>query len=230
MVALPVLALLLAGCGAAGSSKTTANVTATGASLTVYLSDPPGLSASLQDVVDAEELAWHQHVASVKHVALKLVPVRHVVSVNARQAINSNGLLAYLGEVQPGESIQTVGILNAQDALELSPTDNVRPTQVDFEDYSTYGRTFASLPLDLTTSPAALKRALPAFTKTFETDFGHAPSPQAIEGYDAVWVLLRVLSFLGDQANNRTKIATDVIATLKGNQGQASVPSFTIKK
>jgi ABC-type branched-subunit amino acid transport system substrate-binding protein len=200
--------------------------------LKVYLSDPPAVQSdpALQDVVDAEELAWSQHVASVKHVALKLVPVKHVVSDNARQAIDSDGLLAYLGEIQSGQSIQTVGILNAQDALELSPTDPVKPDQNDFEDYSSYGRTFASLPLDLTTSTAALNRALPSFATTFKTDFGHAPSPRAIEGYDAVWVLLRVLSYLGDQANNRTKIARDVIATLKGNRGQASVPSFTIKQ
>jgi ABC-type branched-subunit amino acid transport system substrate-binding protein len=232
VVALPLLAVVLAGCGASGSSKTTSNVTATGTTLRVFISDPPAVQSNqaLQDVVDAEELAWTQHSASVKHVALKLVPLKRAVSDNARQAIDSNSLLAYLGEVQTGQSVQTVGILNAQDALELSPTDSVRPDKTDFEDFSTYGRTFASLPLDLTTSTAALNQALPSFATTFKTDFAHAPSPQAIEGYDSMWVLLRVLSYLGGQANNRSKIATDVVATLKGNQGQASVPAFTIKK
>ena len=231
-VALPLLAVVLAGCGASGSTKTTSNVTATGTTLRVFVSDPPAVQSNqaMQDVVDAEQLAWNDYSGSVKHVALKLVTLTKPVSDNARQAIDSNSLLAYLGEVQTGQSVQTVGILNAQDALELSPTDTVKPDKNDFEDFSTYGRTFASLPIDLTTSAAALNQALPSFAKNFSAMYGHAPSRQAIDGYDSVWVLLRVLSYLGDQANNRSKIATDVIATLKGNQGRASVPAFTIKK
>jgi hypothetical protein len=226
-----VLAIVLAGCGSSGSSTST-TVTATGSSLRVYLSDPPAVSANpaLQDVVDAEDLAWTRYSPMIKSASVKIVFAKGSISDNARTAIKDDSVIAYLGEIQQGQSRQTVGITNAEDVLELSPTDTVVPVKHDYEDFSSYGRTFASLPLDLTTSPAALSKAFPAFTKTFTTDYGHAPSADAISGYDAVWVLCRVLESLGGSADNRAKITSGVIDTLKGNQGQASVPAFTIKK
>lgn len=222
--------LALAGCGTTGSNNTTTNVTATGSTLTVYLSDPPAVKAdpALQDVVLAERLSWVAHRGLVKSAALSLGNGTASASDNARSAIALTGLIAYVGEVANGESRQTVGILNAEDVLALSPTDTVIPGGNDFEDLSTYGRTFASLPVDLGTSATALEKAAPGFRAAFTRAYGHAPSTQAVEGYDAIWVLLRVLGGLRGQANSRTKVAASVIATLKANQGQASVPAFKL--
>ena len=38
------------------------------------------------------------------------------------------------------------------------------------------------------------------------------------------------MAYLSGTANNRSKIVTDTIATLKANEGMASVADFTIKK
>lgn len=227
LLALALVALAVAGCGTSGSSTST--VTATGSTLTLYISDPPAVQSSpaLQDVVDGEELAYTQKKASAG-IALNDRVGTSSVSQNARNAIHVDSAIAYLGEVQTGQSVQTVGITNAEDVLELSPTDDVTPAKDDFESYSSYGRTFASLPIQLTTSSAALEKAVPSFASTFKTDFAHAPSADAIDGYDAMWVLIRVLDANKADAGNRGKIAASVIATLKANQGQASVPAFKI--
>jgi ABC-type branched-subunit amino acid transport system substrate-binding protein len=226
-----LLAVTLAGCSGTAANTTT-GVTATGTTLTVFLSDPPAVRAdpALQDVVDGEQLAFNEHAAAVKNVSLRARTLTNGSQVSdlARAAIESNSAIAYVGEVQSGLSRQTVGITNAEDLLELSPTDPVKPSQANFESFTSYGRTFASLPLDLTTSPAALNRADPGFAGDFRHAFGHAPSADAIEGYDAVWVLLRVIAAEGDHANDRAKVAASVIATLKENAGRASVPAFTI--
>jgi hypothetical protein len=232
LVALPVVALALAGCSATGGSTST--VTAQGATLRLYLSDPPAVQKdpALQSIVYGEELAWSQH-KSMAGVSVEVgQPGTASVSQNARNAIHDNSVIAYIGEIQTGQSVQSVGITNAEDILEFSPTDDVRPVKNDFESFSSYGRTFASLPLQLTTSTAALNRAAPSnFAASYKADFPTAPAPsaQAITGYDAVWVVLRVLKALGGQAANRGRVAASVIATLEANKGQASVADFKIK-
>ncbi|HET9074244.1 MAG TPA: hypothetical protein VFN48_06665 [Solirubrobacteraceae bacterium] len=205
-------------------------MSATGSSLTIYVSDPPSVHAvpGLQDAVEGAQLSFGEHQAEVRNASLRLLTGTASAPANARAAIALNSLVAYVGEVGTGESRQTVGILNTEDVLELSPTDTVSPGKNDFEDLSTYGRTFASLPLDLGTAPATLQRAVPGFRATFTRFYGHAPSAQAIEGYDAMWVLLRVIAALKGHANDRTRIAKSVIATLQTNHGRASVPNFTI--
>ncbi len=76
------------------------------------------------------------------------------ISQNARDAIQDPTAIAYLGEIAPGSSDQTVGITNALDLLEVSPTDTALELsqstpavtgapQTYFESWSTYGRTFA---------------------------------------------------------------------------------------
>lgn len=228
LLALPLAALALGGC--ATSSSSTSTVTAQGATLTLYLSDPPAVRANqmLQDVVLGEDLAWSQH-KSAAGVGVRIATGRASVSQNARDAIHMSSAIAYMGEIQPGQSIQSVGITNAEDVLQFSPTDSTRPAKNDFESFHSYGRTFASLPLQLTTSTAALNHAAPAnFAASFKTDFGHAPSSDAIAGYDAVWVLMRVMGAEKGEAANRGKVTAAVIATLEANQGQASVADFKL--
>ena len=46
------------------------------------------------------------------------------VRQRARLAIIDSSTIAYLGEIAPGAPTQTVGITNALDVLQVSPTDN----------------------------------------------------------------------------------------------------------
>jgi branched-chain amino acid transport system substrate-binding protein len=327
------LALAVAGCTAAGSS--TPNLT--GKTLTLYLSAPGSLSSDPedQDVVDAERLAFQQLRGQVTSYQLGLVVLSHdKISDNARQAIGDTGhAIAYLGEVPPGDSADSIGITNAQNLLQVSPTDTasaltektaavsnspnkyyeslsangrtfarvVPTTAVEAkalisqmqsarvkslyvtDDGSEYGRTvalevrnaaspaisitssmssadavffggssqtratsvlnqaastnpklklFAPSALDDATwaaglSPAAQKqlyvsapgllpKQLAASAGTFAADFkaayGHAPSPDAIFGYEAMSAVVAVLHEAGSSANNRQTVVKDFLA------------------
>jgi branched-chain amino acid transport system substrate-binding protein len=151
-------ALAVAGCSQNGSSSKSSAVTISGNSLTIYISDPVSLhnDAAAQDVVDAERLAFTAHHSEVKDYKLLLFTLHSEPSDNARAAIIDKTTVAYLGEIQPGVSDQTVGITNAQDVLQVSATDTAlelsqsTPAVSDapktyFESFSTYGRTFARM-------------------------------------------------------------------------------------
>jgi|GEM_PF-2236889 len=145
------LVLVLGGCASAASSSSVS-----GHTLTIYLSQPPGrLSAEEMDVFDAEQLALRQAGGRMGSFTLRVVPVHGgELSANARAAIADPTTIAYLGELVPGSSEQTVGITNAEDVLQVSPTDTALeltqstpavPGAPDtfYESLSTYGRTFA---------------------------------------------------------------------------------------
>jgi branched-chain amino acid transport system substrate-binding protein len=148
------VAATIAGCTAAGSSAPTLN----GKTLTIYLSAPTSLQTSQQteDVVNAEKLAFQQLQGQVTAYRLNLAVVTHdKISDNARQAIGDTGhAIAYIGEVPPGDSADSIGITNAQDLLQVSATDTAAeltqktpavpnaPTKY-YESLGTYGRTFA---------------------------------------------------------------------------------------
>ena len=153
-------ALAIAGCSANSSSSSKSALTITGHTLSIYLSEPSDLGTDqvAQDIVHAEQMAFSAHSKEVSDFRLALVPVGGVVgktlSDNARSAIIDQSTIAYLGEIAPGTSDQTVGITNAQDVLQVSPTDNALELSNStpavsggvksyFEDWSTYGRTFA---------------------------------------------------------------------------------------
>jgi ABC-type branched-subunit amino acid transport system substrate-binding protein len=146
------LALLAAGCAAAGSSS----VTVSGSALTIYASAPlvPGNPQLSQDVLDAEQLALQQAGSQFGRFNVKLVPLTGRPSDNARTAIQDTTAIAYLGEIAPGASADSLGITNAQDLLQVSPTDTAleltQPTSavsgspgVYYESLKTYNRTFA---------------------------------------------------------------------------------------
>ena len=152
-VGLAAAASLLAGCAAAGSSS----ITASGNSLTVYLSAPIGAAADpgAQDVLAAEQLAFGQKQNEVSGFQLKLVILRGAkLSDHARAAISDTHAIAYIGELSPGDSTDSIGITNAEDLLQVSPTDTaLELTQSTpavtgapgryYESLKTYGRTFA---------------------------------------------------------------------------------------
>lgn len=147
--------LALAGCGT--TSAANQSVTVTGSDLTVYISAPTGYQqrAELADTVAAEQLAYQQHASEVNGFALHLrVITAAKLSDNARKAISDTHAIAYLGELQPGASESSVGINNAQDLLQVSPTDTAleltqRTPAIPgapkhyYESTSSYGRTFA---------------------------------------------------------------------------------------
>jgi branched-chain amino acid transport system substrate-binding protein len=148
------LAAGIAGCTATGQSAPTLN----GKTLAIYVSAPASLASDsqAQDVVNAERLAFQQLRGQVTAYQLKLVVLTHnKISDNARQAIGDTGhAIAYLGEVAPGASAGSIGITNAQDLLQVSPTDTAAeltqkvatvansPNKF-YESLSANGRTFA---------------------------------------------------------------------------------------
>ncbi len=153
-------ALVIAGCGTSGSSSGSASsVTVSGNTLHIYLSIPAALSSdpAAQDLVHAEELAFFAHHGEVKDFKLALLPLQsNKVSDSARTAIQDTDAIAYLGELAPGHSDQTVGITNAVDLLQISPTDTALELsqatpvvkgspQTYFEAWGTYGRTFVRM-------------------------------------------------------------------------------------
>ncbi len=150
-------ALAIAGCSKSGSSSSS-SVTVAGNTLRIYISDPTSLAHDpvAQDVVDAERLAFTEHSSEVTDYRLQVVMANRgaKVSDNARSAIIDKTAIAYLGEIAPGTSDQTVGITNALDVLQVSPTDTAlelgqsTPAVTDapktyFQSWSRYGRTFA---------------------------------------------------------------------------------------
>lgn len=153
-------ALAVAGCSTTGSSSSSSSgVTVSGHTLRIYLSEPANIARepAAQDLVHAEEMAFSAHSKEVSDYRLALQAVRRdKLSANAREAIIDPATIAYLGELAPGGSDQTVGITNALDLLQVSPTDNALELSDNtpavsgglksfFESYGTYGRTFARM-------------------------------------------------------------------------------------
>lgn len=148
------LAAALAGCTSTAAKNSGSTVA--GHTLTIYLSKPPGtISPELQDVISAEQLALRQMGGNVGSFTVRSVEIEgNEYSDNARSAISDPTTIAYLGELEPGASAQTIGITNAQDILQVSPTDTaIALTQsapevsgspdVYYESLSSNGRTFA---------------------------------------------------------------------------------------
>ena len=149
-----VLAAGMAGCSAAGSSS----VKAKGTTLTIYASLPPGASTDpvVQDVLDAERLAFQKKHGEVTAFQLVFAPPLSggKLSDHARTAIRDTSAIAYLGEILPGDSADTMGINNAQELLQVSPTDTALELTLStpvlsntpgryYEALKSYGRTFA---------------------------------------------------------------------------------------
>jgi branched-chain amino acid transport system substrate-binding protein len=142
---------VLAGCAAAGTST----LTVSGRILTIYASAPAsGIPQLSQDMIDAEQLALQRDGNQVGKYTIRFKKLDGRVSDNARTAIQDTHAIAYLGELAPGASADSMGITNAQDLLEVSPSDTaLELTQTSaavpgapdsyYESLGTYGRTFA---------------------------------------------------------------------------------------
>jgi branched-chain amino acid transport system substrate-binding protein len=154
VVAGAVTIAALSGCAAAG----TTTLTATGTTLTVYLSAPSAAAAAgpvSADVLDAEQLAFTQKAGQVTAFKLSMQRLENgKLSDSARTAIENTAAIAYVGEIEPGASADSLGITNARDLLQVAPTDTAsaltEPTSAVsdspnryYESLKTYGRTFA---------------------------------------------------------------------------------------
>jgi ABC-type branched-subunit amino acid transport system substrate-binding protein len=119
---LSAVALALAGC----ATQTNSAVTVPGKTLTVYASLPPGGAGgqTAADVIAAEHLALQQAGATVGKFTVKLVTLHgRETSDNARRAVQDSSAIAYLGEIVPGTSQDSVQITNELGLLQVSPTD-----------------------------------------------------------------------------------------------------------
>lgn len=153
MCAFAALTAGVGSCSASGSSS----VSTTGTELTIYAGAPAGTTAS-PDILDAEKLAFQKFQQSGGKVGKFTVKFATAdagkISDNARTAIEDASTIAYLGELTPGDSADSVGITNAEDILQVSPADTaLELTQATaavpgapksyYESQKTYGYTFA---------------------------------------------------------------------------------------
>jgi branched-chain amino acid transport system substrate-binding protein len=156
-LALAVVGVVIGGagsCGGTGAGGNSSSVTVSGATLKVYASVPSGTPDG-SDILAAERLAVSQESPQAGKYRIKFVPLSSTrLSDNARVAIEDAGAIAYIGELQPGASADSVGITNGEDLLQVSPGDTaLELTQASpalpgtpgeyYESLKTYGRTFA---------------------------------------------------------------------------------------
>jgi branched-chain amino acid transport system substrate-binding protein len=154
---------LTAGLAACGTPTAT-TTTITGSTLTIYASLPLNgpESAQAHEALQAEQLALQQAGGKVGRFTIDLVPLGDatgagwspkLISINARTAIQRANAIAYIGEIDPNASADSIPITNADDLLELSPYDTaIGLTQATpavpgspdkyYEAKSTFGRTF----------------------------------------------------------------------------------------
>jgi ABC-type branched-subunit amino acid transport system substrate-binding protein len=167
-------AAVTTGVSSCGSTGGTSSVTATGSTLTIYASAPANAPYSA-DLLDAERLAFQQFQSSGTKISKFTVKFAAAtaskISDNARTAIEDTGAVAYIGELWPGASAETMGITNAQDLLQVSPTDTaIELTQTTsavpgapndyYESRKTYGRTFARVVPDAAREAKAQVQAM----------------------------------------------------------------------
>ncbi|HZE03651.1 MAG TPA: hypothetical protein VE127_00410, partial [Solirubrobacteraceae bacterium] len=113
---------VVAGC----SSQTTSAVSVSGNKLTIYGSLPSNAPAgqTATDVLDAEQLALRQNGTKVGKFTVSFAKLNGAtVPDDARTAVQNQSAIAYLGEIEPGTSQDSVPITNELDLLQVSPTD-----------------------------------------------------------------------------------------------------------
>ncbi len=114
--------LALAGC----ATQTKSAVTVSGTKLTIYTSRPPGAAGgqAVADVLDAEQLAIQQAGTTVGKFTVRFVALHGAeLSDNTRKAVQDASAIAYIGELVPGTSQDSVPITNELGLLQVSPTD-----------------------------------------------------------------------------------------------------------
>lgn len=179
-----LFAVAIAGCTQNGSGSSA--VTVAGKTLTIYLSDAPTSQPQVaRDVLAAEQLAFKQGQPSFNGFTVQTKVVSAKISDQARTAIQDKTAIAYLGEVVPHSSYASLGITNAADLLQVSPTDTaleltqaspVVPGSPDtyYESKSSYNQTFARVVPNSAHEAKAQVQEMHALgvTKLYVTDDG----------------------------------------------------------
>jgi branched-chain amino acid transport system substrate-binding protein len=179
-----LFAVAIAGCTQNGSGSSA--VTVSGKTLTIYLSDAPSSQPLIaRDVLAAEQLAFKQGQPSFNGFTVQTRVVSAQISDQARTAIQDKTAIAYLGEVAPHSSYASLGITNAADLLQVSPTDTaleltqaspVVPGSPDtyYESKSSYNQTFARVVPNSAHEAKAQVQEMRALgvTKLYVTDDG----------------------------------------------------------
>jgi hypothetical protein len=202
----------------AGCSTSTSAVTVTGKTLTIYYSWPANLASdpATRDVINGEQLAFSQLTGRAHGNFLRLKANK--ISDNARTAIeDTTSAVAYLGETAAGVSVDSLGITNAQDLLQVSPAPGRSEPTKNFQSYSTYGRTFATMneAADQAAQAILVEPAGRTFARQFRTRYGTAPSSGAVLGYAATAAVLEALRKAGSAANNRGTVVSDFFSLNK---------------
>jgi branched-chain amino acid transport system substrate-binding protein len=179
-----LFAVAIAGCTSNGSGS--AAVTVSGKTLTIYLSDAPSSQPQIaRDVLAAEQLAFKQGQPSFDGFTVQTRVVSGKISDQARTAIQDKTAIAYLGEVVPHSSYASLGITNAVDLLQVSPTDTaleltqaspVVPGSPDmyYQSKGSYNQTFARVVPNSAHEAKAQVQEMRALgvTKLYVTDDG----------------------------------------------------------
>jgi branched-chain amino acid transport system substrate-binding protein len=174
----------LTGC----ATQTNSAVTIAGKTLTIYLSQPPGAAGrqAAADVLDAEQLALRQAGTKVGTFTLRnRILHGKEITDNARSAVQDKSSIAYLGEIGPGTSQDSVPITNELGLLQVSPTDTaVYLTQATpevsgspttfYPSSSTYHQTFARVVPDSAQEAKAIAAEMHALSlsKLYVSDDG----------------------------------------------------------
>lgn len=154
------LVAALAACG----TTTATTTTITGTQLTIYSSLPlqGPESSQASDVLDAERLALQQAGDKVNRYTINFVSLNDatsagwspkLIAANARTVIQRDNAVAYIGEIDPNASANSIPITNADQVLQVSPYDTaIGLTQATgavsgspddyYQSLSTDGRTF----------------------------------------------------------------------------------------
>jgi hypothetical protein len=191
IAAVGVVALAVGVAGCSQQASGTSTELAVGTPLTIYVSVPANPTAAQTAVVSGVQAAFTKLSSEVKGYKLQLIPLEgKTLSDNARKAIENLSTIAYIGELAHGASLETAGITESLDILELSPTDPVAVTKDDYEEYSTYGRT------ELSTAKL--------------TPTGYPVHGEAAYGYQAMAILLEAMKKSGVHADNRGDVVKAV--------------------
>jgi hypothetical protein len=193
------LALALAGCGTGADAEIAGGGKLGGRTLTVYslTRDPYGAS---RDFVDGEKLALrqaHGKVGSllVNFAALDLGATRASAAAATQRAIEDPQIIAAVVDATP----VTVPLLNAAGILQVAPGGDPRLAR-DPDVNPSGHRTAAGVPAD------PFVGGLPGFDTPFKRTFGHAPTADAREGYDAMREILAAIGRAGRRGNDRTQV------------------------
>jgi branched-chain amino acid transport system substrate-binding protein len=170
----------LVGALSACGTTTATTTTIAGTTLTIYSSLPlqGPESAEATSVLDAERLALAQAGTKIGRDTIDFVSLNDantagwspkLIAANSRTVIKRKNAVAYIGEIDPNASAQSIPITNADDLLQVSPYDTAIgltqaskavPQSPDFyyQSRSSYGRTFGRVvPSDASQAKAQLK-------------------------------------------------------------------------